>query len=280
MGNENRFDTIVGRQLRQARAAGIHPPVLATLSSDARPARAAFAGHYGGRLKPRGKDWVRGVGQIVTWSVADAIRLLRRHAGLGGNLVANLLDDSPETVDTWSLDWGRALSVSGFRDEDLVLTSCALYDDLPFAVCDCCAAKHGPGNEHMPSAGNDRGAAHEALVRSAALVGIVTARVMPAVDYPVPETVDLPVRDDELAHILQAYYVDSPVLVINVLTALRKAHADGHRWLAGVLNDRPELGNLARRVRVGGGGVDTARTPDGGNDAETSGVEDNPKTVF
>jgi hypothetical protein len=261
MVDGNTFDAIVERQLRKARAAGIHPPVVAMLSSAAGPARAAFADRHGGRLKPRGKDWVRGVGRIVTWSMADAIRLLRRHAGLGGNLVANLLDDLSQTVDTWSLDWGQALSVSGFRGEDLVVTSCTLYDDLPFAVCERCARVHGAVDIHVPVAGGAgaavAGASVDAAARAAALLRIVGAGAMPAVDYPVPETMDLPVRDDELAHILRVFYGDAPGPVIDVLAALRQTDPVGHRWLVRVLEGRPELAGLAGRVRA------AATRPDG-----------------
>ena len=260
MNDLDHFHAVAQRQLQKARAAGDCTPVLAILPPHRRPARAAFADRHGGRLKPGGRDWVRGLGRIVAWSLADAVRLLRRHAGLGGNLVANLLDGPPRAVDRWMLDWGPVLAVAGLRDEEPVLTSCALYDDLPFAVCDCCAAKYGAGDRHAPLGGDDR---------AAALLGIVASRAMPAVEHPVPQTVDLPVRDDELAHILRAFYADDPGLVFHVLTALRAADPDGHRWLAGVLDDRPELADLARHVRVGGGGTDTTRTPDRGGEAET-----------
>jgi hypothetical protein len=142
----DRFDKLLGKHLAGAEAAGVHPAVIATLDPQSRTAQAAYTDFHGRPFKQGEGDYTRGEGLMVTWTVEETTRVLRRHGGLGGSATSNLLEAAPEGLDFWwlALCQDRLFLVAFRRGasaelSESILRSCAFFDRLPFAMCACCA---------------------------------------------------------------------------------------------------------------------------------------------
>ena len=76
---------------------------------------------------------------METWAVEDATDLLRRHGGLGGGVIANLMDERPLESGHWML-WlaeDRA-DVLALPADGRPYEASANYHSLPFGACPCC----------------------------------------------------------------------------------------------------------------------------------------------
>ena len=85
------FDEAIGRGLARAKESGIAEPVLTMLSPEVPQARAIYEDVKGRGLEvPPGHE---GEAILLPLSRPDAVRLLRRHAGQGGAVAADTLED-------------------------------------------------------------------------------------------------------------------------------------------------------------------------------------------
>jgi hypothetical protein len=254
--SEDRFSTLMMKHLTEAAERGIRPPVTALLHPESGPARACHADLYGQPLRPGEGDYLEDSGLMVTWAVADAARLLRRHAGLGGSAVANRLEEAPPQTDSWMLMLGEdRLALLGTAQAQRTVSSMAFYDRLPYELCECCAHDEDEvflltrikGGKQVAVYG--RTAAEGA--KTSCLVGIVAERSLPSLAREGRRAVrtSLPVRDADLVMILRDFYSDGPELVAEAIRALRRAKVKERHWLTQTLNAYPELHALAERVR-------------------------------
>ncbi len=253
--SKDRFAALFEKQLKKAGAFGVRPPVLATLSPDSNPAAAMFTDMYAEPLKPGEGDYDERHGRLVTWSMADATRLLRTHGGLAGRLVVNLLEAPPVRPDFWWLQVGdEVIGPTAFRGGRTVTRSYALFDRLPFSVCRRCAGKRHLVGVRVPVPGGRevvvRGPDGTRAGRASALAHIAAHRSVPSATADgATDLADLPVTDEELALILGDFYADAPDVVAEALDGLRRADHRGGRWLARTLRARPELRRLSARVK-------------------------------
>ncbi len=250
----DRFDRVMLKHMAQAAASGNRPQVIAGLRMRSWPARAAHAELCGKPLKRGEGDYVKGHGLMVTWTVGDAVRMLRRHAGLGGSAAANLLEEPPLKPDYWMLALQEeGLKIGAFRDGELVLDSAAFYYQLSFELCERCRRdRSGPvmlgvqlKGTTVPVCCSSAGDA----AMAAGLVRIVAGHCLPCISESAVR-VDLPIKEVELVMILRDFYTGAPQAVAEAIRALWKASSDGQSWLFQTLDGHPELRALADRVRT------------------------------
>jgi hypothetical protein len=233
--------TTFGDLLRLADERGIEVPVILWFDPDPRAA-AAYAALAGQPL-PAGADAEDPAALVRT--VEDAAGALRAHGGLGGRLVANLLEAPPEPVVRW------LFSLAGERACYRVAT---YYDRLPYCCCPDCAEKPGPVTLFVPvSVGNRETALRltgpdaPSVTRTFTLAKIAAERRLPSLGD-AAHSWALPVGADELATILSEFYSDAPRLVAKVLRALGRERHPGRQWLLSTLRTAPGLGKLAQQV--------------------------------
>jgi hypothetical protein len=197
---------------------------------------------------------------MVTWAVEATARALRRHGGLGGSGAANLLEKAPAGVDFWWLALCEdrlflAAYRRGAEQPEGILRSCAFFDRLPFAMCNCCARGGEPVLMVSLGEGVDvpvRARTRVDAGRAAGLVQVAARRGLPSLgqdEHPVG-VVDLPLRDADLVTILRDFYGDTPQVVAAAIRALRRAGCKGHEWVTRTLAGHAVLRGLAARVQA------------------------------
>lgn len=251
--SDNLFDGVIKNLARATRQSGIKRPALFYLNPDARPAQAVHEAVSGRSLERRTDPAGDVLMAEVTCTVDEATAALRGHAGLGGRLVANLLEAPPLRVDAWwmLLDTGSIWATAFRRGKAAGHSSTPLDRLPPVELCSCCAHREGPVPVVVPVDGGI-----DLFIQCAdiaqAVRAMTLARVVANRRLPVPEGVrnplELPVGDGELVTILADFYADAPEVVAEVTRALGWEWHPGRRWLQQTLRSTPALSRLADQV--------------------------------
>ncbi|QJW94619.1 hypothetical protein [Frigoriglobus tundricola] len=255
MSKKKSDEDTIGDRFRLARERGIEVPVLLMFDTGPR-AGAVYAQLAGRSLVHTGSGEPEP--ESLTHTVAEAAGALRTHAGLGGRLVANLLEAPPAGVAGWLL----SLSGTGIEARAIVggrtgFRAHTHYDQLPVvSVCPHCARKKGP----LPlvvavdGSGNNNEVdlflqvADSSQVSRAMILAQIAGNRRVPVDPHSPDDVGLPVGNGELAQILSDFYSDSPQLVAEVLRALGRERHPGRQWLLNTLRTASGLKRLGLQV--------------------------------
>jgi hypothetical protein len=259
------FKTLLRQQIRRARARGLRPPVIACLWRDSGHARAAYRDRHG-RSFPRRKELAEGSYLVETWTAAEAARLLRLHAGIGGVAVAGLLDEATPEIRWWLVTFQPpSLIVKAFAGREL-FDVIVPYDEILDTVCPCCLAEiEGGGAFRCRIDGDDRtvvcGATREDVVETIKLVRVACTGRLPALCE--QGAAFVPLAEEGLAHLLLTLYGTRPRVVAEAVMALRKVPGGRDAWLCGVLDGTPSLRELAEAVRreIGGDEAGAAQEP-------------------
>jgi hypothetical protein len=229
-----KLDDVLNHHVAEARARGLRTPVIALLFWDMpRDIRAKLDGH----APPPEKTDDANSFEVNTWTVAAAIKLLRRHAGLGGAAVARLLARPPSRPEFWVVSFEAThVAIAAFAHGDIVFQSACPYRRIEF--------------EAPPTQATDLAwatdCAREEMARAAYLVRVASSASLPIGTD--DKTVDLPIGDDELALVLKDTYGDEPQIVAAAILRLRMLKGGKDGWLLRVLQSRPELRKLAKPV--------------------------------
>lgn len=249
-------DTI-GYWFRLARERGIDLPVVLIFDPGAQ-AEAVYS-QLSGRALAHTGNAAGEEPEALTHTVAEAAGALRNHAGLGGRLVANLLEAPPAGVVRWLLCLsGDHIGVYAFDSEELRYRAHTHYDQLPAVnICPCCARKKGPfplvvGVDDPSSADEEidlflQVADTSQVARAMILTQIAANRRMPSAPYS-SGNVEFPVGNGELVQILSDFYSDSPEILVEVLRAPGRERHTGRRWLLDTLRTGSGLKRLGVKV--------------------------------
>jgi hypothetical protein len=253
------FETLLDKHLKNAASLNVSTPVIAVLNPQSSHACAVHADHYGRRLRCCRHDYLDGEGLMVTWTVPEAINLLRRHCGLGGSAVANRLQIQNIKSGHWLVVFGEdKLTAIAFPRDAEPLAANVLYDRLPFELYNWQALLPEPpivlarltsGKQVEPERWTecmpDRLGYLLLIVNSGCLT------------EPPPTSRDndmgylmLPLHYADLAGILRDHYMGAPELVAETILRIRDAGMRSHLWLLKVLHGCPILQPLAERVQM------------------------------
>jgi hypothetical protein len=249
--NDN-FSAMIKKQVADARRKGLKTPVLLCLAPGSGPAEEIHQEICGRGLErptnASGEVFVT----TLACSVDEAVRVLRGHAGLGGRLMANLLESPPLEVDAWWLMFDDLeVTAIAIRRGVHIGNSYTPYGNLPnIKLCSNCARRKKQVPLVVPIDGDlklyvnaENGTCAKGTLTFLAMV-VANRRV------PVPmirQSMELPVCDGELASIL-ALYSDCPQVVAEVARALERGKHPGRIWLMETLRSVPGLKSLAEQV--------------------------------
>jgi hypothetical protein len=243
------FDEVIRRGLARAKASGIAKPVLALLSPEVPQACAIYEDVKGRSLEvPPGRE---GEAILLPLSPPEAVCLLRRHAGQGGAVAADMLED-PIPAEYWlAILAPEGLHLLAFSEGKEVYRASMGYAEVRRNVCSLTKLFSDDGTslltvrtedgQNMTVCGPSGGVAAFAT----ALAGMALTRQLPVSHE--GRIVSVPVDDDQLASFLLNAFND-PKIVAEAIMALKKLGDGKEKWLKAVLCGRPELQNLAREV--------------------------------
>ena len=256
MSKKKSDEDTIGDRFRLARERGIEVPVLLMFYTG--PQAGAVYAQLAGRSLVHTRSASGEEPEALIHTVAEAAGALRTHAGLGGRLVANLLEAPPAGVAGWLL----TLSGTGIEARAIVggrtgFRAHTHYDQLPVvSVCPHCARKKGPLPLVVAVGGTDNDdevdlflqVADSSQVSGAMILAQIAGnRRVPSVLHS-PDDVGFPVGNSELAQILSDFYSDSPELVAEVLRALGRERHPGRQWLLNTLRTASGLKRLGLQV--------------------------------
>lgn len=256
-------------RLRRALARGVETPVVVRLEIRSKFASNAYRERY--RRKPVADPGFGGkhAAAFRAWTVPEATDLMRRYGMVPGRALANVLEDW--SAGWWWLDWGQVSMtlvgchrgdtrgeqcfVGGGFISDEVFPGMPHYDSRPGWRPMRPRAKAGPEirlkRTEIRRAGDVLvcGLARREAAAAAYLVDVVDARAVAACPLPIgPQW--LPLRDDDLACLLDAKYRRAPRAVAEAVRALRRVPGKREAWLLAVLQTDPRLGGLWKAVRA------------------------------
>jgi hypothetical protein len=188
-------------------------------------------------------------GALHTLTRPEVERLLRRHAGLGGGLVAGLLDSPPVGPDYWMLALHpEHLPVSGWIKGRLKFESGAYYNQLPYALsCPDCEARAHRDVVPVRLAGGTSTAIcvlrAGGLCRTAALVRMAYDRALPPLTRS-RNGLPMPVGEGIMGEALRRFYRGRPAEIAEAVRALRKVDGGHGDWLLAVLAGGEDLRDL------------------------------------
>jgi hypothetical protein len=261
MSNSKSHKSLVREQLARAKSKGMHHPVVACLWHDSPHAKAIYQERHGHLIGGDQQDETDDGTVLETWDAQEAPCLLRRHAGIGGAAVANLVEALAEAVSWWYMDFQRpSLTVKGFEEPFPVsgwgralFDNTVFYDKLPNTVCRRCRKKMKDGGAvhcHLHDGHTTVvcGASLKEMTASIELVSVAETGCLPSLCLGM-RTGRLKLQDEDLALILHRLYEDQPRVVAEAIRALRKLPGERDAWLVKVLNGSPSLDKLAADVR-------------------------------
>jgi hypothetical protein len=246
---DNSFEDIVHEQLVRAREKGIAEPVFAMLSPEVPQAVAVYEDLEGRALEvPPGRE---GMAVLTPLPRGEAARLLRRHAGAGGAVAADILED-PILADYWLAVLAPVgLHLLAFRNGKEVYRASMGYAKVSRHIRSFTNLLNDDGTslltvrtedgQNMTVCGSSGGVAAFAT----ALAGMALTRQLPVSHE--GHIVSVPVDEDQLASFLLGAFND-PKIVAEAIMALKKLGPGKEKWLRTVLGGRPELQDLAKRV--------------------------------
>jgi hypothetical protein len=261
MNKKKSDENTIGYWFGIARERGIASPVL--LMFDPAPQAEAVYARLSGRSYRRPQGIAGEEPEVLTHTVAETAGVLRDYAGLGGRLMANLLEAPPAGVARWLLSLsGDGIGAIAFVGENFGYQAHAFYDELPpVDLCASCTGKKGPVRLVVTVDDADNGDDEIDLFLRVAdisqagdamtLARVAANRRIPSVGHS-PGFMEFPVGNDELVTILSDFYSDSPQLVAEVVRALgrelgRERHP-GRQWLLRTLRTAPALKRLGQKV--------------------------------
>ena len=245
------YELSLDNAIRAAERDGISPFVIAVLSDDSVKACSIF--NQIGDI-PVHASMVRvhgGNDVVVTWSVDLACQFLRQHCGIGGRLIANVIERQRAVAHWLMLAQKQMLTLSGWNEERILTKTSTYMFKLFGDVCDSQKNLEGPfcisaslkGGRKIAIEGND---VLETLY-VATLISIASTRRLPPLGLDSGER-GLVIVEANLAMILLEHFASRPVAVARALCALQGADGPGFRWLMSTLDAFPALNTLAAEL--------------------------------
>jgi hypothetical protein len=250
----NSFKSLVRRRLRSARAENIGRPVIACLWTNSPHAQAIHSERHGRPIEPLPDDQSWPAYALDTWTVAEAASLLRRKAGIGGAVLANLIEDLPQHERSWLLldVQEPSLRIAAFGGCKL-FENYVLYDEIFDTVCvRCHKAAKGKGAVRFHLDDGQKvvvcGKTTKAMMATLRLVTVADSQCLPSISR--GAMARLPLTEGDLALILSRLYSNQPHVVAEAILALRKVPGGRDAWLTRVLEHTHALKDLADAVRI------------------------------
>ena len=246
---DNSFEDIIHELLGRAKEKGIAEPVFAMLSPEVPQAAAIYEDLKGRALEvPPGRE-----GQAVLTPLprAEAARLLRRHAGAGGAVAADMLEDQIP-ADYWVAVLAPVgLHLIAFRGGKEAFRASMGYAKVSRRMRSLTNLINDDGTSLLTVRTEDGqnmtvcGPSGGVVAFATALAGLALTRQLPVSHE--GHIVSVPVDEDQLASFLLGAFND-PKIVAEAIMALKKLGPGKEKWLKTVLGGRPELQDLAERV--------------------------------
>jgi hypothetical protein len=255
MSKEDFFARLVGA----ARARGIAHPVAIVFDSGSAQAQAVYADLAGEPMPAAPLDGAEPVPCEVA-DPAEAVRLLRRHAGPGGALAAEHIEDEALAAEWWVVVLlPDALAVSAWSGGAEVLRGKWAYDRVSPSLQPLGKLLEDDGRSRLTLAAEGGSPPLDIYGRSGIDVGMASVLAAVASDYPGftelpdPSNGDRPVRvrvtPELVRSLLSSMYIDCPHPVAEAVRALRKAAPDKAEWLLKLMRNSPGLLELYRATR-------------------------------
>jgi hypothetical protein len=247
----NTLKSLTRALLREAKAAGIRPPVLACLWKDSFRAQDIYGARH---LAPMPKEFnlpeIPAV--LETWPLAHAVMYLRGLAGFGGAAVASLIETLVDDVRWWLLEFQpRSLLVKAHAKHEM-FQIIVPYSTVLDTVCTRCQKEmadrtvvhcHLPGGQQTVICARTPRESVEVI----SLLWVAATRCLPALSTgPAPPLI---LKDEDLRRLLLERYGDRVAVIAEAIRALRKADRKYAAWLVQVLGDSPDLRGVWARVK-------------------------------
>lgn len=215
------FRSLVRQRLREARAAGIPFPVVSGLWPGSRQAQAIHRERHGRDIDERQVRQSRVSCVLETWTVTEAVHLLRRHGAVAGLAVARFLESVSEQVCWWLMDFQQpSLIVTAFGEEGRLFGNIVPYDRILETVCGHCWRKargRGVLRIRLPDGQTTVvcGATRAEVVETIGLVILADTRCLPSLSTGAKAYLQL--KDEDLALLLDTLFGKKPRLIAESL---------------------------------------------------------------
>lgn len=252
------FAEAMESQLVMAREEGVVGPTLLLLDPASAAARAIYEELRGKPLLPT-RHGDEEYAPLERVSSEAAQRLLRRHAGEGGDAVARHLVTTAYGQDYWLvLVLPGQIAYRAVKDHEALGGGQVPYDRVPRRLRQTpedILSDDGPSMLTLLDSGGRQVRVCGPTGADAVFAGVLVAMATTCpgwADLPDPETGE-PLRvwvtEDFVVDFLAKVYGQLPVAVAEAVMALRKADGKKAAWLERLLRNRPSLKSLSGRVR-------------------------------
>jgi hypothetical protein len=249
--DETRIPDFLHPRLAEAEDKGIARPAILTLSDRSGPARAIFEELHGSPMPLTNSLSGSEFGPWEVLPAGEASSLLRRHAGWGGALVADLLSDrywsEAGQPDFWFVGvYKESIEIQAFGGGEEAWHTAVGYDRSPRIDEDLSRRLWRlprDRTDFIPAWGPSR----ENFLLAIALAEVASHQAIES-RYQ-GKTVQIKLDDTMLASLLLDVYGDRPQAVAEALMALKRAGGGKELWLEQVLGSRQELRELDEKVR-------------------------------